>query len=58
VSGVVLRSGERLEADMIVAADGVRRFAWRFVLGYQDKPKPSGYAVYRAWFDAAEQGVR
>jgi len=24
---------------------------------YQDRPKPSGYAVYRAWFDAAEQGV-
>jgi len=57
VSGVVLRSGERLEADMIVAADGVRSFARKFVLDYQDKPRPSGYAVYRAWFDAVEHGV-
>jgi hypothetical protein len=25
--------------------------------GYQDNPKPSGYAIYRAWFDAEEHGV-
>ncbi|KAH8119508.1 monooxygenase [Phellopilus nigrolimitatus] len=27
------------------------------VLGYDDKPKSSGYAIYRAWFDTHEQGV-
>ncbi|KAH7929062.1 monooxygenase [Leucogyrophana mollusca] len=56
-SGVVLRGGEYIEADLVVAADGVRSQARRYILGYNDKPKTSGYALYRAWFDAAENGV-
>ena len=27
------------------------------VKGYDDKPRSSGYAIFRAWFDAIEQGV-
>ncbi|EGO20740.1 hypothetical protein SERLADRAFT_477196 [Serpula lacrymans var. lacrymans S7.9] len=56
-AGIILSGGERIEADLVVAADGIRSPARKYVLGYSDKPKPSGYAVYRAWFDAAEQGV-
>lgn len=28
-----------------------------FRQGYHDRPRPSGYAIYRAWFDAEERGV-
>ncbi|KIJ59085.1 hypothetical protein HYDPIDRAFT_101380 [Hydnomerulius pinastri MD-312] len=57
VSGVTTVDGELYEADLVVASDGVRSPARKYVLGYTDTPRPSGYAVYRAWFDAAEQGV-
>ncbi|EPQ50250.1 FAD/NAD P-binding domain-containing protein [Gloeophyllum trabeum ATCC 11539] len=50
-------NGERIEADVVVGADGERSKARTLVLGYDDKPKSLGYAVYRAWFDAYEQGV-
>lgn len=35
---------------MVIGADGVRSKARELVLGYVDKPKSSGYAVWRAWF--------
>lgn len=35
---------------MVVGADGVRSKARELVLGYVDKPKSSGYAVWRAWY--------
>ncbi|KAI1335374.1 putative monooxygenase [Xylariaceae sp. FL0016] len=53
-AGVVLRGGERLTADVVFAAEGVRSPGRKIVLGYDDKPKASGYAVYRTWFDADE----
>jgi hypothetical protein len=28
-----------------------------YTQGYEDKPKASGYAIYRAWFKAKDQGV-
>lgn len=49
-AGIVLESGERITADIVIAADGVRSRARKCVLGYEDKPKSSGYAVWRAWF--------
>ncbi|KAI0399725.1 hypothetical protein F4802DRAFT_620860 [Xylaria palmicola] len=49
-SGIVLESGAKVSADMVIAADGVRSKARMTVLGYEDKPKSSGYAVWRAWF--------
>ncbi|KAH8171317.1 FAD binding domain-containing protein [Sarocladium implicatum] len=36
--------------DVVIGADGVRSKARELVLGYVDKPKSSGYAVWRAWF--------
>ncbi|KAI1809014.1 putative monooxygenase [Poronia punctata] len=53
-AGVVLANGERLTADVVLAAEGVRSKGREIVLGYDDKPKASGYAVYRVWFDAEE----
>ncbi|KAK0710251.1 FAD/NAD(P)-binding domain-containing protein [Lasiosphaeria miniovina] len=49
-AGIVLQSGEKVFADIVIGADGVRSKARELVLGYVDKPKSSGYAVWRAWF--------
>ncbi|KAG1767550.1 monooxygenase [Suillus occidentalis] len=57
-AGVRIQSGESLEADVVVGADGVKSLARKFVIGYHDSPKPSGYAIYRAWFDAEEHGIK
>ena len=51
-SAGVISNGERLVADVVLGADGVRSKARTLVLGYDDKPKSSGYAIYRAWFDS------
>ncbi|KAI1644007.1 putative monooxygenase [Daldinia loculata] len=53
-AGVVLDNGERITADVVIAAEGVRSKGRKIVLGFEDKPKPSGYAVYRSWFSADE----
>ena len=49
----VVSNGERIIGDAVLAADGVRSAGRTLVLGYEDKPKSSGYAIYRAWFDSA-----
>lgn len=48
-AGIVLKNGEKVYADLVIGADGVRSKARELVLGYVDKPKSSGYAVWRAW---------
>jgi 2-polyprenyl-6-methoxyphenol hydroxylase-like FAD-dependent oxidoreductase len=53
-AGVVTEAGERLTADVVLAADGVRSRGRKLVLGFEDKPLPSGYAVFRTWFPADE----
>ncbi|KAF4314100.1 putative FAD binding domain protein [Botryosphaeria dothidea] len=47
-AGIQLATGEK--AHVVLGADGVRSKARELVLGYDDKPKSSGYAVWRAWF--------
>ncbi|KAH7143449.1 hypothetical protein EDB81DRAFT_759891 [Dactylonectria macrodidyma] len=49
-AGIVLKDGRKITGDVVIAADGVRSKARELVLGYVDKPKSSGYAVWRAWF--------
>jgi len=61
---VILASGKEICGDIIIGADGtvtdfltdlikgVKSAARTAVLGYEDKPKSSGYAVYRAFFPA------
>ncbi|KDQ56254.1 hypothetical protein JAAARDRAFT_158238 [Jaapia argillacea MUCL 33604] len=46
-------NGETIWGDVVIGSDGVRSKARELVLGYVDKPKSSGYAIYRAWFDSA-----
>jgi 2-polyprenyl-6-methoxyphenol hydroxylase-like FAD-dependent oxidoreductase len=41
---------ESHEADCVLAGDGVRSKARAFVTGVADRPKKSGYAIYRTWF--------
>ncbi|KAK4247597.1 hypothetical protein C7999DRAFT_41135 [Corynascus novoguineensis] len=54
LAGVETDDGERLTADVVLAAEGVRSRGRQLVLGFDDRPQPSGYAVYRAWFPADE----
>jgi len=49
-AGIVLGNGTRVQGDVVVASDGVRSKARTLVLGYEDKPKSSGYAIWRSWF--------
>lgn len=46
----VTANGKRYTADVVLVAEGVKSTGRRIVLGFDDKPQPSGYAVYRSWF--------
>ncbi|GFF48251.1 monooxygenase [Aspergillus udagawae] len=50
--GVVLADGQRVTADIVVAADGVGSKSWPLILGQKDKPTSSGFVCYRATFPA------
>lgn len=41
------------EADCVLAGDGVKSKARSAVTGLADRPKKSGFAIYRAWFPLA-----
>jgi 2-polyprenyl-6-methoxyphenol hydroxylase-like FAD-dependent oxidoreductase len=45
--GVVLESGEKIEADVAIAADGLGTKSHRLVVGKKTEAKSSGYAIYR-----------
>ncbi|EEA24975.1 hypothetical protein TMatcc_008079 [Talaromyces marneffei ATCC 18224] len=45
---------ERFTADVVFPADGVRSDGRKIVLGYEDKPRSSGYAIFRSWFDSTK----
>lgn len=49
-AGVLCDDGDKYTADVVLAAEGVKSPGRRIVLGFDDKPQPSGYAIYRAWF--------
>ncbi|KAK0725033.1 hypothetical protein B0H67DRAFT_480682 [Lasiosphaeris hirsuta] len=53
-AAVVLEDGRRFGADLVLAAEGVRSKGRELVLGVEDRPLPSGYAVFRTWFPADE----
>lgn len=46
----IVSNGEKFTADVVLAAEGVKSRGRKIVLGFEDQPQPSGYAVYRAWF--------
>jgi 2-polyprenyl-6-methoxyphenol hydroxylase-like FAD-dependent oxidoreductase len=45
--GVVLDSEEKLEADLVVAADGLGTKSHKLVVGKKIEARSSGYAIYR-----------
>ncbi|KAH8176724.1 FAD binding domain-containing protein [Sarocladium implicatum] len=49
IAGIRVR-GHTFEADCVLAADGVKSKARSAVTGKSDRPKKSGFAIYRAWF--------
>jgi 2-polyprenyl-6-methoxyphenol hydroxylase-like FAD-dependent oxidoreductase len=51
-AGVILKDGSRLEADLVVAADGVRGKSWSLVAGHPVPARSSGDAVFRVAFPA------
>lgn len=53
----VVSNEVRIEADVVVGADGVRSKGRTLVLGHEDKAMSSGYAIYRTWFNAKEAGI-
>ncbi|KAK6369501.1 hypothetical protein LTS17_009407 [Exophiala oligosperma] len=52
-AGVVLDEGARVTADCVLACDGVHSRARGFITSVRDKPYPTGYAAYRAWYDSS-----
>ena len=46
-------SGEEVVADVVIAADGVKSAGRTAVLGFEDAPIHSGYAVWRAYGDSS-----
>ncbi|PMD43478.1 FAD/NAD(P)-binding domain-containing protein [Hyaloscypha variabilis F] len=50
---LTLSNGDVHKADVIIAADGIKSLARELVLGFEDKPKSSGYACFRAYFKGA-----
>ncbi|KAI3533717.1 monooxygenase [Colletotrichum abscissum] len=46
---ITLSSGEIIQSDVVIIADGVRSKGRTTVLGYEDKPQASGYAIYRSF---------
>ncbi|KAJ5659885.1 hypothetical protein N7507_006336 [Penicillium longicatenatum] len=47
-AGVILTSGERLEADVVIAADGIGSTSSRITLGHEVRARPTGFSIYRA----------
>lgn len=48
----IIYDGQKYTADCVLACDGVNSKARDFVIGDVGKPHPTGYATYRAWFEA------
>lgn len=49
-AGVTLDNGEIIEADLVVAADGVGSKSSKVTMGQEVKARPTGFAIYRAAF--------
>lgn len=45
---VVLQDGEEIEADVVIAADGIGSKSYMITLGHEVRAKPTGFSMYRA----------
>ena len=50
VGGVVLKSGEKAEADVVIAADGIKTCSGKIMSGAAIQAKESGMAIYRSTY--------
>ena len=48
VGGVVLENGDRHEADLVIAADGIKTRSNKLISAQDVTPKESGMAIYRS----------
>ncbi|KAK5555364.1 hypothetical protein LTR46_006389 [Exophiala xenobiotica] len=51
-AGIRLQDDTKVSADCVLACDGVHSKARGLITGWQDRPYPTGYAAYRAWYDS------
>ena len=51
--GLVLKDGTKLEADLVIAADGLRTHSWNLVAGQRVPARSSGNAVFRVAYPAS-----
>lgn len=49
-AGVVLEGGEKMEADIVIAADGIGTKSNKLVNGGDDRAYPSGISIFRTSF--------
>jgi hypothetical protein len=50
--GLMLKNGTRLEADLVIAADGLRTHSWNLVAGQPVPARSSGNAIFRVAYPA------
>ncbi|KAE9376017.1 FAD/NAD(P)-binding domain-containing protein [Stipitochalara longipes BDJ] len=53
-AGILLESGEKVTADVVIAADGFRSKGRDLVLGHHLQPTASGHKCFRSWFTGEE----
>ena len=46
-AGVVMKDGSKRDADLVVAADGIRGASWKLIAGHPVPAKSSGSAIWR-----------
>ncbi|KAI2817744.1 hypothetical protein CBS133816_10438 [Aspergillus niger] len=49
-AGIILENGCRMEADVVIAADGLRSHSTKVTLGQEIRARPTGQALYRTAF--------
>jgi flavin-dependent dehydrogenase len=53
-SASIFVGDQKVVADVVIVADGVHSKNREYVTGVVEKPKASGFAVYRSWFSMNE----
>lgn len=53
--GVLLESGEKIFADVVVASDGPKSLGRTQILGLPESKVNSGYAIYRAFYEISDE---
>lgn len=53
-AGILLETGEKVVADVVIAADGFRSKGRDMVLGHHLQPTASGHKCFRSWFSGEE----